>query len=103
MGARPRNTRMEGANSDTTNGGNWKKPSIEIGKDYWTYCHRKNRNYINCFLRLGTCYNCGKGGHLSFECLQKKRNFYSENGKYTYKRENNYGTSSFAKQRGEVQ
>ena len=85
MGARPRNTR--GVNNDNINSGEkWKKNNTEVRNDYCTYCYRNNHNYTNCFLRLGTCYNCGKGGHLSYECPQKKN---SNN----YRRENNSSSS----------
>ena len=41
---------------------------------------------IQTILRLGTCYNCGKGGHLSYKCPQKKN--------YTnHRRENNNSLS----------
>ena len=46
-------------------------------------------DYTNCFLHLRTCYNCGKGSHLSYECPQKKSN-YNNN----YRRENNNSSSS---------
>ena len=86
MGVRPRNTRMR-VNNDNLNGENFKRRnSMEVGNDIFTYCHRKNHNNTNCFLRLGTCYNCSKGGHLSYECRQKKSN-YNRNGTNNYRRE----------------
>ena len=78
MSARPRNTR------EVNSGEKLKKNNMEAGNDYCTYCHHNNHDYINCFLHLGTCYNCGKGSHLSYECPKKKSN--SSNN---YKRDNN--------------
>ena len=83
-----------GMNERTSNRRTRNKKCMEDG-NYCTYCHRRNHNYMTCYLRLGTCFNCSKNGHLSLECPQKKGN--TVNSKYNYKMENKYRKSNVEK------